>query len=1235
MSSFTYFAVAVLLAAAATLQNVSARNNVMDHSEDFAFDVSDDLEVEFEEKLLSNQTTAVVGQVFHLAVPQNVFTSEGKVFEAKRYGGKGLPSWLLFDKVAGEFWGIPLTEDVGTLRISLRISGRKSPLEELAINVISKSNRDLPKLMEKCNAKEDLTVLVLLISKNIHAIKPKQRIIAVNNLAKFFGIPYSAFSMEAQVEKDDITDGSVVLAGPGDFKSPTSAADNDVTILKVPVGCDGRLWMFTTSVVHQLKQQAKDGTISEVMRLPLIGWRVKTQKFKMRSKRQAVEDYGSGDNYDEYEYENYDNYNEEYDNEDDVKSSSPSSTSTTTTTTTTTTTAAPTTSSTMTSTHPHRHHHGEIKNTDDIDPAIVTGHDHRTSTAGDKDLSSTSTTSTSTETTTKISPNVLLPVEKEEYDYDYKNYDDEDDDDDTGDDNESSTIVPELPKVTEDKSVPVIIEDAETTVYVQSSTSSTTTMSTTTEEQTTPGTTVSSSTTTSTTEKPATLPEIEIITETSTSSTTTTTLASTTPEPTTVPVETETSTIASTTTSSTTVSPTSSVPILVETTELPETTEVETTPSTSSSTSSVASSTTEKATTSWDTTVKATTIREVTEPEYEEPKNLKPYIENRLQQMSVVAGKVFRYVIPHNTFKDLEDEYNLRLDVLDSNQQPLTKHSWCQFNPARREVYGLPLENDVSKWVYYVRATDSDGAFEMEKLIIHVQQHKLEYVVNNEFTLYIRIEKHQEFSHYVDWSLKVLRALGKIYNTNMSEITVRRINYTTDPVSFTWANDSIPTNYCPKNEIQELYKVLTANSQGDPSRELNLALSPELRVKKVVYREMGVCEPTQVPVTPPSNFSPILRNPVDQVNATVGELLIYKVKDDTFYDPEDVDPRSLNISLLTADRQPIPSTNWLQFDSKNREFYGIPRKAGRTEYQLVCVDSGGLPATDSLEVVVEVAPKRHYNVEFSMTIEVPLDTFINSAGMQRRFTEKLMDILNENNSSNIHFLPFKQKFGSTVIAWYNKSLPIEKCDHDQINYLESLMNNPNEKSIAGRVHKIMGPEFPVSTIKIHLLNNCKIQKILPPSVDKGAPPVVDSDSTPKSSSDEYLITFILPLVIITVMLLLALLAACVLYRRRRTGKMNVEEDSRQSYGNKGIPVIFQEELEEKPEPGNKAPIILQDEKPPLAPPEYSKSGSVKLADDSEPYQPPPPFTRPQDSNQRQSRPKATPTYRKPPPYVPP
>lgn len=110
----------------------------------------------------------------------------------------------------------------------------------------------------------------------------------------------------------------------------------------------------------------------------------------------------------------------------------------------------------------------------------------------------------------------------------------------------------------------------------------------------------------------------------------------------------------------------------------------------------------------------------------------------------------------------------------------------------------------------------------------------------------------------------------------------------------------------------------------------------------------------------------------------------------------------------------------------------------------------------------------------------------------------------------------------------------------------------NDKSISHRVHNIMEPDFRVSTIKVHLINNCQPKKARDPRPEIVIP---IEESTPASSSDEYLITFIVPAVIISIMLFLAAVAACVLYRRRRTGKMNVEEDGRQSYGNKGN-IIF-------------------------------------------------------------------------------
>lgn len=80
-------------------------------------------------------------------------------------------------------------------------------------------------------------------------------------------------------------------------------------------------------------------------------------------------------------------------------------------------------------------------------------------------------------------------------------------------------------------------------------------------------------------------------------------------------------------------------------------------------------------------------------------------------------------------------------------------------------------------------------------------------------------------------------------------------------------------------------------------------------------------------------------------------------------------------------------------------------------------------------------------------------------------------------------------------------------------------------------------------------------------------------------------------------------------------------------------------MDERLEPTNKTPIIMREEKPPLPPPEYQRSlpmATTALLADTEdsPYQPPPPPFSNVGSNHR-SKPNSTPSYRKPPPYVPP
>lgn len=310
----------------------------------------------------------------------------------------------------------------------------------------------------------------------------------------------------------------------------------------------------------------------------------------------------------------------------------------------------------------------------------------------------------------------------------------------------------------------------------------------------------------------------------------------------------------------------------------------------------------------------------------------------------------------------------------------------------------------------------------------------------------------------------------------------------------------------------------------------------------------------------------------------------------------------------------------------------------------VCEDRGGLTAIDGLVVVVFPAAKVQYTVKFAMQM-VPYMSSVSSAALKRKFIEKLKVLFRDQNTNAIALSSVTED--PTVITWHNRTLPTDHCPRDEIWQLRKLLIN-EDHTVTEHVGAIMGPEFNVKMITVTPLGMCQGQFTVWHSPDDSDLP--SEDTQPVGASDEYLVTFIVPAVIIAAMLILAGIVACFLYRRRRTGKMNVgDEDERQSFRNKGIPVIFQDELEERPDPGNKSPVIMKEEKPPLPPPEYHRGEPEQpaspptaahpllgenTASEDPPYQPPPPFTSSRDSG-RQNRPKPTPTYRKPPPYVPP
>lgn len=498
----------------------------------------------------------------------------------------------------------------------------------------------------------------------------------------------------------------------------------------------------------------------------------------------------------------------------------------------------------------------------------------------------------------------------------------------------------------------------------------------------------------------------------------------------------------------------------------------------------------------------------------------------------------------------------------------------------------------VSRWQYKLHATDSGGESVVETLDISVQQHKSHRSANHEVSVSVKLT--EKFKNSVDWQLQLLRGIGELVgDTSTSNIVVREIRQSgSEPHSatFVFTNDALPKDRCPEEEMERLLKSLD-------QQMLNALVAPEIVIKGITGQQIGNCQKPNVvkPKPTPSiakNFPPVPRNQVDRVNATVGQLLLFQVPLDTFYDPED--GVSLKLSLLTNERKKLDHRHWLQFDSKNREFYGIPKGMdfGQNEYLLVAEDRDGLTATDALIVVVNHPPKRDYSSLIEMTLGMTNDAF-NSSLYQRRFVERVAQVFGDATPSNIQIRTIRPQLhiGHTIVSFYNTSiyrLHNQRCPDDEIDKLKSVLLH-QDGNIRDRVKETIGNEFNLLKVNFIPAGTCQGADTTPYDPIKPIK-TAGEKTTSNNMKDDYLLTFIVPAVIILAMLFLGSIIACVLHRRRMTGKMELgDEEERRSFRSKGIPVIFQDELDEKPEIVTKSPIILKDEKPPLLPPSYNST----------------------------------------------
>ncbi|XP_061688339.1 dystroglycan [Syngnathoides biaculeatus] len=404
----------------------------------------------------------------------------------------------------------------------------------------------------------------------------------------------------------------------------------------------------------------------------------------------------------------------------------------------------------------------------------------------------------------------------------------------------------------------------------------------------------------------------------------------------------------------------------------------------------------------------------------------------------------------------------------------------------------------------------------------------------------------------------------------------------------------------------------------------------------------------------PYNEKPVLRNPIDQVNALVGTYFEVKIPSDTFFDKEDGTTDKLRLSLRKNLNEAVGEGSWIQFNSTSQLLYGLPdpHHAGKHEYFVQATDRGGLNAIDAIEVRVRRWPANDRSpVAFAARLEGEPRRLAADIHKKILLVRKLAAALGDRNSSAVSLRNISK--GSILVEWTNSSLPHAPCPKEDIATLSRMLGDADGRPTPN-FRNAMEPDFRPLGVTAKGRAGCAAFSFIPPGETEvpPPPPVTPAPGTGRQSADDVYLHTVIPAVVVAAILLLAGIVAMICYRKKRKGKLTLEDQA--TFIKKGVPIIFADELDDsKPPPTSSAPLILPEEKPPLSPPEYPNAGPPETAplnrelpgeyaalrddDDDDPnappYQPPPPFATPQEG--KGSRPKNMTPYRSPPPYVPP
>ena len=424
-----------------------------------------------------------------------------------------------------------------------------------------------------------------------------------------------------------------------------------------------------------------------------------------------------------------------------------------------------------------------------------------------------------------------------------------------------------------------------------------------------------------------------------------------------------------------------------------------------------------------------------------------PQVIKPIGDIAAVSGKIFKKLVPSDTF---QDQYDLKLSLLTKDKKKLPTSSWIVFNGSTSMIVGLPLQGSLGTNRFVMSATDSDGLVAYDNVTVVVSDDTNKY--NHQLTINLDYDDNA-FSNNIENLLVLVTKLASYFGVEVEELRVSSIS-AGPSVTFHFTN--IPFNQCDYPALMEIKNDFWSGGHFNPA--FKAALEPKFKLKNGNFVFLGPCLVQNVP--------PEVRNAIKKIEAIEGQAKLYMVPTSVFFDKEDGSTTNLELELLSEKGTPLPPSNWVLLNKMDQVIYGLPLKdqVESHTFTLRATDSGGLSAGDTFNIAVREDTKS-YNHLFTVRFD-DTGSFMDSVANRLKLLNKIALYFHV-NVSNVR----AESYTSGVIFKFRFDfIPLSNCEFPALMRLIQAFGS--EINLNPAFKAALLPEFNIQGGDYKLLEPC-------------------------------------------------------------------------------------------------------------------------------------------------------------------